>query len=179
MISLTTEIVGLSVAYALLGVLLLTACLFTRLPWPFKAGCIVLTSMFYIVSFYAARGLLGWSSVDPLPPRFKLLHARIVEPHSLAGDPAPSIYGSRRSTTTTGQAASPVPIACPTTPNSRKEPKRQSRRAPMAARRADARPMSALAKAVRARSQRGKLRRVRSPQLAAAILQPEDRWIRE
>jgi hypothetical protein len=39
------------------------------------------------VSFYAARGLLGWSSVDPLPPRFKLLHARIVEPHSLAGDP--------------------------------------------------------------------------------------------
>jgi hypothetical protein len=43
--------------------------------------------MFYVMSFYAARGLLGWSSVDPLPPRFKLLHARIVEPHSLAGDP--------------------------------------------------------------------------------------------
>jgi hypothetical protein len=86
MTSLTTEIVGLSVAYTLLGVLLLTACLFTRLPWPLKAGGIVLTSIFYVVSFYAARGLLGWSSVDPLPPRFKLLHARIVEPHSLAGD---------------------------------------------------------------------------------------------
>jgi hypothetical protein len=87
MTSLTTEILGLSIAYALLGVLLLTACQFTRLPWPLKAAGIILTSMFYIVSFYAARGLLGWSSVDPLPPRFKLLHARIVEPHSLAGDP--------------------------------------------------------------------------------------------
>jgi hypothetical protein len=87
MTSLTTEILWLSVAYALLGVLLLTACVFTRLPWPLKAAGIVLTSMFYVVSFYAARGLLGWSSVDPLPPQFKLLHARIVEPHSLAGDP--------------------------------------------------------------------------------------------
>ena len=34
MTSLTTEILGLSIAYALLGVLLLTACLFTRVPWP-------------------------------------------------------------------------------------------------------------------------------------------------
>jgi hypothetical protein len=48
---------------------------------------IVLTSTFYIVSFYATQGLLGWSSIDPLPPRFKLLHARIVDPHSVAGDP--------------------------------------------------------------------------------------------
>ena len=46
-----------------------------------------LTSTFYVVSFFATRALLGWSSIDPLPPRFKLLHARIVEPHSLAGDP--------------------------------------------------------------------------------------------
>ena len=44
-------------------------------------------------------------------------------------------------------------------------------------RRADARRMSALAKAVRARLQRGRSRRVRSPRLAAAIPQPEDRWI--
>jgi hypothetical protein len=33
------------------------------------------------------RALLGWSSVDPLPAHFKLLGARIVEPHSRAGDP--------------------------------------------------------------------------------------------
>jgi hypothetical protein len=91
MTSLTTQILGLSIAYALLGVLLLTACLFTRLPWSLKAAAIVVTSAFYVVSFYATRGLLGWSSVDQLPPQFKLLHARIVEPHSLAGD-AGAIY---------------------------------------------------------------------------------------
>jgi hypothetical protein len=91
MTSLTTQILGLSIAYALLGVLLLAACLFTRLPWSLKAAAIVVTSAFYIVSFYATRGLLGWSSIDPLPPQFKLLHARIVEPHSLAGDPG-AIY---------------------------------------------------------------------------------------
>ena len=52
-----------------------------------KAASIVLTSAFYAVSFFATRGLLGWSSTDPLPPKFKLLGARIVEPHSLEGDP--------------------------------------------------------------------------------------------
>jgi hypothetical protein len=87
MTSLTSEILGLSIAYASIGVLLLVACLFTRLPWPVKAAAIVVTSAFYVVSFYATRGLLGWSSVDPLPPHFKLLSARIVEPYSLAGDP--------------------------------------------------------------------------------------------
>ena len=87
MISLTSEILSLSTAYALIGVLLLVACLFTRLPWPIKAATIVITSAFYVVSFYAMIGLLGWSSVDPLPPHFKLLHARIVEPHSRMGDP--------------------------------------------------------------------------------------------
>jgi hypothetical protein len=86
MTSLTTEILELSIAYALLGVLLLAACLFTRLPWPLKAAGIVLTSAFYVVGFYATRGLLGWSSVDPLPPKFKLLHARILEPRSLTDD---------------------------------------------------------------------------------------------
>jgi len=87
MTNLTSEILGLAISYALIGVLLLVTCLFTRLPWPIKAGAIVVTSAFYVVSFYATRGLLGWSSVDPLPSHFKLLSARIVEPHSLAGDP--------------------------------------------------------------------------------------------
>jgi hypothetical protein len=84
---LTDIIIWLSIAYALLGVLLLVVCVFARIPWPVKAAAIVLTSAFYVVSFFAMRGLLGWSSTDPLPPKFKLLGARIVEPHSLEGDP--------------------------------------------------------------------------------------------
>jgi len=91
MSSLNLTILGLAIAYAALGVLLLLACLFTRLAWPVKAGAIVLTSAFYVVSFLATRSLLGWSSDDPLPPKFKLLGARIVEPHTFAGDSG-SIY---------------------------------------------------------------------------------------
>jgi hypothetical protein len=85
--NLTDVIIWLSIAYALLGVLLLVVCVFARIPWPVKAAAIVLTSAFYVVGFFATRGLLGWSSTDPLPPKFKLLGARIVEPHSLEGDP--------------------------------------------------------------------------------------------
>ncbi len=87
MTNLASDIILLSIAYALLGVLLLVICVFARIPWPVKAALIVLTSAFYVVSFLATRGLLGWSSSDPLPPKFRLLGARIVEPHSLEGDP--------------------------------------------------------------------------------------------
>ncbi len=87
MSTLADVIIWLSIAYALLGVLLLVICVFARIPWPVKAAAIVLTSAFYVVSFFATRGLLGWSSTDPLPPKFRLLGARIVEPHSLEGDP--------------------------------------------------------------------------------------------
>ena len=87
MTNLASDIILLSIAYALLGVLLLVVCVFAKVPWPVKAALVVLTSAFYVVSFFATRGLLGWSSTDPLPPKFKLLGARIVEPHSLEGDP--------------------------------------------------------------------------------------------
>ena len=59
--------------------------------WSAKAIAVVVTSAFYIVSFVGARGLLGWASVDRLPASFKLLQARIVEPHTVEGDPG-SVY---------------------------------------------------------------------------------------
>jgi hypothetical protein len=87
MTSFESVILALAMAYALIGALLLTLLIYARLPWPAKAAAILVTSCFYLVSFFGARGLLGWSSRDPLPPRFKLLHARIVEPHSVEGEP--------------------------------------------------------------------------------------------
>ena len=91
MSSLQSVIIALSVAYALIGALLLVVLAYARLPWPAKALAVVVTSAFYIVSFNATRGLLGWASVDRLPASFKLLQARIVEPHSLEGEPG-AIY---------------------------------------------------------------------------------------
>jgi hypothetical protein len=79
-------VLWLGLGYALLGVVLLAILIFSRLDWRLKAGLIVLVSAFYVVDFRSARALLGWASPDALPPRFKLLGARIVEPHSLAGD---------------------------------------------------------------------------------------------
>jgi hypothetical protein len=89
--SLPSVILALSISYALVGALLLVILVYARLPWSAKAVAVVVTSAFYIVSFIGVRGLLGWASVDRLPISFKLLQARIVEPHSLEGDPG-SIY---------------------------------------------------------------------------------------
>src|SRR5690349_18179143 len=91
MSSLQSVIVTLSVSYALIGALLLVVMVYARLPWPVKAIAVVVTSAFYVVSFVAIRNLLGWASVDRLPASFKLLQARIVDPHTVEGDPG-SVY---------------------------------------------------------------------------------------
>jgi hypothetical protein len=89
--TLQSVIVTLSISYALVGALLLLVLVYARLPWPAKAAAVIVTSVFYILSFNGTRGLLGWASIDGLPAAFKLLQARVVEPHSVEGDPG-SIY---------------------------------------------------------------------------------------
>jgi len=77
--SLQSEIVGLSTAYVVLGVLLLIAVTRARLPWPAKAVAIVATSAFYVFVFFCLEGFLGWPATAALPPRFELLWAQVVE----------------------------------------------------------------------------------------------------
>jgi hypothetical protein len=89
--NLQSVIVTLSISYALIGALLLVVLVYARLPSAAKAVAVIVTSAFYIVSFNGTRGLLGWASIEKLPVAFKVLQARIVEPHSLEGDSG-SIY---------------------------------------------------------------------------------------
>jgi len=89
--NLQSVVLTLALSYALIGALLLIVLVYARLHWSAKAVAVVVTSAFYIASFVGVRGLLGWATVDRLPVAFKLLQARIVEPHSLEGDPG-SIY---------------------------------------------------------------------------------------
>jgi hypothetical protein len=89
--SLQSVIIMLSISYALVGALLLVVLVYARLPVAAKTVAVIVTSAFYIVCFNGTRGLLGWASIDRLPAAFKLLQTRIVEPHSLEGDPG-SIY---------------------------------------------------------------------------------------
>jgi hypothetical protein len=88
---LQSVVLTLSISYALVSALLLVILVYARLPWPAKALFVVVTSAFYTASFFGTRGLLGWASVDRLPATFKLLQVRIVDPHSVEGDPG-SIY---------------------------------------------------------------------------------------
>jgi hypothetical protein len=88
---LQSVVLTLSISYALVSALLLVILVYARLPWPAKALLVVVTSAFYTASFFGTRGLLGWASMDRLPATFKLLQVRIVDPHSVEGDPG-SIY---------------------------------------------------------------------------------------
>ena len=100
MTNLSDVIIWLSIAYALLGVLLLVICVFAKVPWPVKAGAVILTSSFYVVSFFDAR-----------PARLVFARSSAAEiqapggadrrhPHSLEGDPVririPVGRGARR-----------------------------------------------------------------------------------
>jgi len=89
--SLQSVILALAIGYALIGALLLAVLVYARLPWSAKAVAVVVTSAFYIATFASARNLLGWATTEPLPASFKLLHARIVDPHTVEGDPG-SVY---------------------------------------------------------------------------------------
>jgi len=89
--SLQSIVLMLAISYALIGALLLAVLVYARVPGSAKAVAVVVTSAFYIASFVGVYGLLGWATVDRLPVAFKLLQARIVEPHSLEGDPG-AIY---------------------------------------------------------------------------------------
>jgi len=79
-------VLAMGLGYAVLGLVLLAILVFARIDWRVKAGLIVLTSGFYVFDYQGARSLLGWASPEALPANFKLLGARIIEPHSLAGD---------------------------------------------------------------------------------------------
>jgi hypothetical protein len=84
---LQREIIGLSIAYAVLAALLLITALRARLPWPVKAAAVVITSGYYCVAFFRIEGLSGWSAPAPLPRQFQLLWARVVNPNPLDRDP--------------------------------------------------------------------------------------------
>ncbi len=88
---MTPTIVALSLAYTVLGALLLAMLLRTPFAWWVKAGAIVLTSAFFIIAFDSMRGLLGWPSPRPMPDRFQVLWTRVVEPSRAYNEPG-AIY---------------------------------------------------------------------------------------
>jgi len=83
---MTTTVLAISIAYVVMGLVLLGMGLTSRFAWWVKAIAIVVTSVFFVEVFYATKGLLGWPGSERLPQRFQLLWARAVEPDTKAGE---------------------------------------------------------------------------------------------
>ena len=84
---MTPTLLAISIAYMVLGVLLLSVSLTSPFQWWVKAAAIVVTSVFFVEQFFGTKGLLGWPGTGRLPPRFQLLWTRVVEPDPKVRDP--------------------------------------------------------------------------------------------
>jgi len=84
---MTTTVIAISIAYVVMGLVLLSMGLTSRFAWWVKAIAIVVTSVFFVEVFYATKGLLGWPGSEKLPAQFQLLWVRVAEPDAKIGDP--------------------------------------------------------------------------------------------
>jgi hypothetical protein len=88
---MNSVVLAISIAYVVMAVVLLLMGLTSRFAWWIKGVVIVVTSAFFIESFFATKGLLGWPGTGQLPHHFQLLWTRVVEPDPKMGDPG-AIY---------------------------------------------------------------------------------------
>ncbi|MBI2970691.1 MAG: hypothetical protein HYY36_08110 [Gammaproteobacteria bacterium] len=87
----TLGFAGLTAAYVFVVALLLSINLYSRWPWPVKAGTILLATAFYAVSYLSIPPLLGWPVTGDLPAEFRLVAAQVREPDKITQDPG-AIY---------------------------------------------------------------------------------------
>jgi len=81
----TLGIAGLITAYVLIALLLLSINLYSNWSWKVKAGTIIITTIFYIISYISFPPLLGWPTSQQPPERFKLLAAHVEQPDKASG----------------------------------------------------------------------------------------------
>lgn len=84
-------ITGIVSAYILIGLLLLSINLYSKWSWRVKATSIIVTSAFYVITFYSFPPLLGWPTTEYLPSQFRLISAHVVQPNKETGEEG-SVY---------------------------------------------------------------------------------------
>ena len=82
----TFGISGLIAAYVLIALLLLSINLYSIWSWKIKGGTIIITSLFYIITYMSFTPLLGWPTGDNPPERFRLIAGHVEQPDKLTGD---------------------------------------------------------------------------------------------
>ena len=80
---MNSEIFLIIICYVILGFLLVLFNLRTNFHWLIKSTMIVLTTLFYILTYNSYKDLIGWPTNDSLPDRFRLVAAQIYEPNAL------------------------------------------------------------------------------------------------
>lgn len=88
---MTLGIAGLITAYVLIALLLLSINLYSNWSWKVKAATIVITTIFFIITYMSFPPLLGWPTTQQPPERFKLLAAHVEQPDK-ASDEEGAIY---------------------------------------------------------------------------------------
>lgn len=83
---ITLSVSGLIAAYILIAVLLLSLNLYSRWSWQVKAGAIIVTTFFYIVTYISFSPLLGWPTQESPPGNFRLIAAHVQQPNKVTGD---------------------------------------------------------------------------------------------
>lgn len=78
-------ITGLIAAYILTALLLLSINLYSNWSWRVKAGSIVVTTFFFVVTYLSFPPLLGWPTGELPPERFRLIAGDVVQPDKLTG----------------------------------------------------------------------------------------------
>jgi hypothetical protein len=77
---------GLITAYVLIGVLLLSINLYSNWSWKIKAGTIIITSVFFIITYFSYPHLLGWPTTENPPERFRLIASHVQQPNKVTGE---------------------------------------------------------------------------------------------
>jgi len=88
---MTLGFIGTLTSYVIIAVLLLSFNIGPRWAWWVKGTGILVTSAFFIVSYYSIIEMMGWPVEARLPERFQLHWARINEPDKLLNTPG-AIY---------------------------------------------------------------------------------------
>lgn len=78
-------IVGITVAYVALAVLLLSLNIYSRWPPWVKIGAVALTGLLYFVTYTSLESFLGWPARAALPQKFMMLAGSIDEPDEETG----------------------------------------------------------------------------------------------
>ena len=77
---------GLVTAYVLIGALLLSINLYSNWSWKIKAVTIIITTMFFIITYFSYPNLLGWPTSENPPERFRLIASHVQQPNKVTGE---------------------------------------------------------------------------------------------